>query len=78
MARDVHFLQICPAGFGGVYARTVCGFDKAAKESEAFMEAMKRAVRPAQNECGQQKSSPPIDVEDCLNKVFMGELSAAC
>ena len=78
LARDAHFLQTCPAGFGGVYARTVCGFDKTAKEPKVFMEAMKRAVRPAKTNVDNKKSSPPIDAEDCLNNVFRGELSAAC
>ena len=57
LARDVHFLQICPAGFGGVYARIVCGFDKAAKEPEVFMEAMKRAVRPAKTNVDNKKAA---------------------
>ena len=49
--------EICPAGFGGVYARTVCGFDKAAKEPEVFMEAMKRAVRPAKTNVDNKKAA---------------------
>lgn len=57
LARDVHFLQTCPAGFGGVYARTVCGFDKAAKEPEVFMEAMKRVVRPAKTNVDNKKAA---------------------
>ena len=68
LARDVHFLQtanrfalysrqICPAGFGGVYARTVCGFDNAATESEVFMEAMKSAVRPAKTNVDNKKAA---------------------
>ncbi len=49
--------EICPAGFGGVYARTVCGFDKAAKESEVFMEAMNSVVRPAKTNVDNKKAA---------------------
>ena len=49
--------ETCPAGFGGIYARTVCGFDKTAKESEVFMEAMKSAVRSAKTNVDNKKAA---------------------